>query len=226
MTNNIVVSLINFIDGVLGRFRIIFSILKGTRFSGANKIGKRTIVDGSVLGYATYVANNSDLRYCLIGKYCSIGSDVHIIIGSHPSSGWVSTHPAFFSVRMQSGVKYVNENKYAEMQYADSNNRFFANIGNDVWIGSGVNILNGVTIGDGAIIAAGSLVNKDVPPYAVVGGVPARILKYRFNDKDVEYLLKHKWWNKDKEWIKENSYIFSDINLFKSLVNDSKDGQR
>jgi tetrahydrodipicolinate N-succinyltransferase len=72
-------------------------------------------------------------------------------------------------------------------------------------------LIDGVTIGDGAIIGAGAVVTKDVPPYAIVGGIPARLIKYRFEPDEIEFLLKLKWWDKDLEWIKNNSKLFNNI---------------
>lgn len=77
-----------------------------------------------------------------------------------------------------------------------------------MWIASGANVLHGVTIGDGAVVGAGSIVTKDVPPYAIVVGNPARILKYRFDDKIIEELLKIKWWDFSDEVIKGNIELF------------------
>ena len=82
------------------------------------------------------------------------------------------------------------------------------NIGDDVWVGAGSIIMAGVTIGDGAIIAAGSVVTKDVPPYAIVGGVPAKILRYRFDEGVRKALLKLKWWNLPEEVLKQNIELF------------------
>ena len=87
-------------------------------------------------------------------------------------------------------------------------------IGNDVWIGLNATILDGVTIGDGAIVAAGAVVTKDVPPYAVVGGVPAKIIKYRFTESQIDFLLKFRWWEKDRKWIQQNYKRFQDIESF------------
>ena len=86
--------------------------------------------------------------------------------------------------------------------------------GNDVWIGSRATILGGVTIGHGAIIAAGAVVTKDVPPYAIVGGVPAKVIKYRFNEQQIEKLLSNPWWDKPIRWIKEHSQEFKDIEVY------------
>lgn len=87
-------------------------------------------------------------------------------------------------------------------------------IGNDVWIGQSVLIKPGVVIGDGAIIGAGAVVTKNVAPYAIVVGVPAQIIKYRFSDEQIKKLLNIKWWDKDKEWIEEKAYLFSDVDAF------------
>ena len=87
-------------------------------------------------------------------------------------------------------------------------------IGNDVWIGLNATILDGVTIGDGAIVAAGAVVTKDVPPYAVVAGVPAKIIKYRFTESQIDFLLKFRWWEKDRKWIQQNYKRFQDIESF------------
>ena len=87
-------------------------------------------------------------------------------------------------------------------------------IGNDVWIGSKVTIIPGIRISDGAIVAYGSLVTKDVPPYAIVGGVPAKIIKYRFNADIINELIKIKWWDMDDEFIRNNYKLFLDPNSF------------
>lgn len=197
------------------------AILKimGTRFEGGNKIALNTKVKKSFIGFGTYICEKSDLSEGYIGRYCSISKGVNIIQGVHPTSVWVSTHPCFFSARDQSGVRYVSENKFEEVKYIHVyDKKYSAIIGNDVWIGQNASILAGVKIGDGAIIAAGAVVTRNVKPYAIVGGVPAKEIKYRFNDGDIKYLLSLQWWNKDKEWIKEHSADFEDINKLKASL--------
>ncbi len=87
-------------------------------------------------------------------------------------------------------------------------------IGNDVWIGSNVLIIGGIKIGDGAIVAAGAVVTKDVPPYAIVGGIPARIIRFRFDKEQINKLLELKWWNKDDDWLIKNNYLFCNVEMF------------
>ena len=79
----------------------------------------------------------------------------------------------------------------------------------------GVKMVSGVRIGDGAVVLAGSVVTKDIPPYAIVGGIPAKVIKYRYSEEDVAYLLNVCWWNKDVEWLRENTLLFLDIEKLK-----------
>lgn len=103
---------------------------------------------------------------------------------------------------------------YPIWKYTDPIGKKLVEIGNDVWIGSHVLIMDGVKIGDGAIIAAGAVVTKDVEPYSIVGGVPARHIRYRFSEEQIKKLLQLKWWEKDFGWIKEHYRDFRNINEF------------
>ena len=173
-----------------------------TKFEGCNVIGKNSFFSGS-LGFGSYIGNNCSIT-AEIGRYCSIASDVTFILGKHPTREFVSTHPAFFSTKRQAGFTYVNEDIFSE----DS---LICKVGNDVWIGSGAKILPGVKIGDGAIIAAGAVVTKDVEPYSIVGGTPAKEIRKRFTDDEIEFLVELKWWDKPQEWIRENASKFNNI---------------
>lgn len=187
---------------------------------GYNRFANRTKLFHCNIGKATYFNSRTELHYVKIGRYCSIGSNVKAIAGRHPTSQFVSTHPAFFSTSKQAGFTYVEKNKFEEYLYV--HDHYSVDIGNDVWIGSDARIMGGISIGDGAIIAAGALVTKDVPPYAIVGGVPAHIIRYRFDDNQVKKLLNIQWWDRDEEWIKKHSECFEDIDEFLTRVEREK----
>ena len=184
-------------------------------FEGMNKLYPYTTFDG-YMGIGSYIASNSNISG-KIGRYTSIASNCKVIIGSHPYTyPYVSTSPIFFSMNKQNGYTFAEEQEYNEYKYADK--KFLVNIGSDCWIGESVSLISGITIGDGAVILAGAIVTKDIPPYAIAGGIPAKILKYRYDENDIKLLLKFKWWNKETTWIKKNAKLFLNMNLFKSYI--------
>jgi len=126
-----------------------------------------------------------------IGAYCSIANDVEIILGGYHRTDWVTTYP--FSVLWPS-ARHLNGHPW---------NKGDVVIGNDVWIGSGVLILSGVTIGDGAVVAARAVVTKDVAPYTMVAGNPARPTKKRYDDDTIARLLRVRWWDWDEGKIQD-----------------------
>lgn len=129
----------------------------------------------------------------IIGKFCQIATGVRFIMnGSNHAMNGISTYP--FKVF---GKSWSN----ASMDVISKGDTV---IGNDVWIGNSVTIMQGIKIGDGAIIGTNALVTKDVPPYTIVGGNPATIIRKRFNDETTEFLLQLKWWNWSVEKISEN----------------------
>jgi acetyltransferase-like isoleucine patch superfamily enzyme len=119
-----------------------------------------------------------------IGSFCSIGDNVEIFLGGNHRTDWVTTYP----------FGHINENVFPWHGEGHPATKGDVVIGNDVWIGSGCTIMSGVTIGDGAVLAAKSVVVKDVPAYAVVGGNPAQLLKYRFEWDQIQKLLENPWW--------------------------------
>ena len=181
-------------------------------FEGSNVISSHTTFCGQ-MGYGSYIGADSRI-FGKVGRFCSIAGNVKVIGGKHPSNTFVSTHPAFFSLLKQNGETFVQTQKFKENAFADEKNKFPVVIGNDVWIGEGVSILPGVKIGDSAIIAAGATVTKDVEPYSVVGGVPAKLIKKRFTEEEIEFLISFKWWERPIDWIKQNADLFEDINRF------------
>ena len=196
---------------------------KNTRLEGTNMICNDSCIAGSSLGRCSYVGCDCYIPKTKIGRYCSIAQGVRVVMGNHPVSQFVSTHGAFYSKDFF--VSYTKKQKYKEYSYADENEEFFVEIGNDVWIGSDVLILNGIKIGDGAVIAAGAVVVKDVEPYAVVGGVPAKHIKYRFNESQREFLLKIKWWDSTEDKISQNADLFENIDEFVQKFNDIGGGK-
>lgn len=158
------------------------------------KIGKGTYG----IGRNTLAFSHSKIE---IGKYCSVGPEVRICTDVDHDPSLISTYPLKTFL-----LKRVEE---------DAISKGDINIGNDVWIGMRAIILGGVRIGDGAIIGAGAIVTKDVPPYAIVAGVPARIIRYRFGEKQIERLLEIRWWDWSEEKIKEClDLLYGDIDDF------------
>lgn len=190
-----------------------------TLYEGYNKVANGSFLSRCTIGYMSYVSEGTKLVDCIVGRYCSIAQEVKIISYTHPSKNFVSTHPAFFSTLKQSGKTYVDKQKFLE-QVAPKYDGYRTKIGNDVWIGAYAHIIEGVKIGDGAIIAADAMVVKDVPDYAIVGGVPAKIIGYRFSDEQIGFLQKLKWWDKNEAWVEQNADYFSSIEDFKRRTSD------
>ena len=183
---------------------------------GGNLMARGAYLSDSKVGYASYIGENSQIIGASIGHFCSIGPNVRIVSGQHPAHTFVSTHPAFYSPNNSTGIKLVETQLFEEYRYAD--NGYAVKIGNDCWIGDGVLIIEGITIADGTIVAAGAVVTNDTTPYSIIGGVPAEIIKYRFSEEDIDFLIKLKWWDRGKHWIKENAAHFNDISLLKKMV--------
>jgi acetyltransferase-like isoleucine patch superfamily enzyme len=154
------------------------------------------------------VYRNSE-RKVIIGSFCSISKNVRIITGGIHPVDWVSTYPIRDYMKV--------DIPYDGMPTSNGD----INIGNDVWIGTGVTILSGVKIGNGAVIAACSVVTKDVPPYTIVAGVPAKEIRLRFTTEQVQELQKINWWNWDDEKIKSNIHLLNN-NDIDSFINQHK----
>ena len=185
---------------------------------GKNAFGRNSSIVSSKIGYGSYLAEGAKLAKARIGRYCSIGPNVNCIFGKHPANTFVSTHPTFFALKTPVGFTYA-ENQYFEEFAKPHDGAFSITLGNDVWLGANVSLMDGVTIGHGAIVAANALVTKDVEPYAIVGGVPAKPIKKRFTEDQIAFLLDYNWWDKSPEWIRENAAHFRNIENF---INDLK----
>lgn len=166
-------------------------VLKST-LKGYSRLKKNVEFRSSTLGDYSYVSSFSVINACDIGKFCSIAHGTFIGLWEHNTH--TTTH-SFYLYESSGGL--VEGFK----DYDKDNIR--TKIGNDVWVGANVTIKKGVTIGNGAIIGAGSVVTKDVDPYSIVVGVPAKLMKKRFRDEDIELLIKSKWWDYSRETLQE-----------------------
>lgn len=177
-----------FLKAVISRLVYRPKLGKGARlcgwviFSANVEIGSGTFIRGG---------GNQFLGHVKIGKFCCIASGLSVGLTRHP-------YEAFSSYRMF--------NRHSPLRGYPKKQTFDVGVqqtttGNDVWIGQNVTIKDGVTIGDGAVIGAASVVTKDVPPFAVVAGVPARVIKYRFDEEKIKLMQTIKWWDWEPEKI-------------------------
>lgn len=159
------------------------SYISNVVFLGDNIIHDNCSVINCSIGRKTYISSNSMIKNCEVGSFCSIGKFSIIGLSKHPISQFISTHPFIYSS--------YNE-FYSKSNFVTSDATL---IGNDVWIGDRVTIIGGIEIGNGAIVAAGSIVTKSVLPYSIVGGVPAKHIRFRFDENKIRKFEEMNWWN-------------------------------
>lgn len=177
-----------------GTFSGVSKGLQNVSFEGKNAVPDRCNFSGSIkIGYSTTLGYNNFLHGDItIGKYCQIGADVAIHAKNHPTN-YLST--------------YINKTLFnGELKKLRQENK--VTIGNDVWIGHNVIVVGNVTIGNGAILAAGSVVTKDVPPYTIVAGVPAKSIRKRFSDAVITEIEALQWWNLSEEDLEKIKPMF------------------
>jgi phosphonate metabolism protein (transferase hexapeptide repeat family) len=170
--------------------------LKDATFGRYNEVGARTVLHEVSMGDYSYVEHESQIAYATIGKFCSIASLTRINPGNHPMQRASQSHftyraSAYFAGEADDG------------DFFDWRREHHCTLGHDVWIGHGVVILPGRHVGTGAVIAAGAIVTKDVPPYTIVGGNPARPIRRRFSETVETGLMDLAWWDWDHETLRQ-----------------------
>ena len=166
----------------------------------------------SSIGRYSYIGYDSEVHSCDIGSFCSIANGFVVGGAKHPIN-WVSTSPVFYNVGGGTGFHLGN------LDIEELKRTF---IGHDVWIGNRVTIMQGVKVGTGAVIGAGAIVTKDVPPYAVVAGCPAKVIRYRFDEDTIAKLLKSEWWTLEDSILKKISNYIDKPEVFLYMVKSFK----
>lgn len=168
------------------------AVVRDSRFGAYTEVGARTVIFETVMGDYSYIVQDGQIDMSTIGKFCSIASHVRINPGNHPMERASQSHFLYRSSRYFEGEP-------DEAGFFDWRRSHAVTIGHDVWIGHGGVVLAGKHVGTGAVVAAGAIVTRDVAPYTVVGGNPARVIKRRFSEAIADRLLELAWWDWDHE---------------------------
>ncbi|MBO5081771.1 MAG: CatB-related O-acetyltransferase [Lachnospiraceae bacterium] len=185
--------------------------IKNSKIDRKAKVEAGSVFLSSSMKKYSYCGYDCQFVNVEVGAFCSISNNVVIGGGNHPLN-WVSTSPAFYK-----GRDSISK-RLATLEYDSSDAHTI--IGNDVWIGNGVLIKPGVIIGDGAVLGMGSVVTKDVEPYTIVGGNPAKVIRKRFDDETIQKLLAIKWWEWEDDKILSYSKYFNDTNELLSKLEE------
>jgi len=206
--------LITYFKTFLSKRRYTKGVSLLSLWDNVSKISSKTYlaigvrISNSNIGDYSRIRHFSTLHYTTVGKFSAIGKNSRIGIGRHPVN-LLSTNLIFYKKNQikNNWARPINFQEYKKIV-----------IGNDVWIGENSTVMGGVTIGDGAIIASKAVVTKDVPPYAIVGGIPAKIIKYRFEEQVINKLLEIKWWDLPEEKIEEKLEVFTLFNVNNKIL--------
>ncbi len=177
-----------FLNSFFTKQASILSLVYNSHVGVCSRICAFTKFSNSTIGNYSFIGPHSLINNTSFGSYCSVGMNVKSGLGFHPAK-FISTSPVFYKKTSVLKVSFVQDDKFNDYKRTD--------VGNDVWIGADALLIDGIKIGHGAIVGAKSVVTKDVPPYAIVAGIPAKIIKFRFDEIIVEKLLELEWWKYD-----------------------------
>lgn len=186
-----------------------------SRLGSWTDIGPNTKIEETEFGDYSYTDGDATIIYSTIGRFCSIASHVRINPGNHPMWRVTQHHLTYRRIRYQ----FADIDDETIFNWRRSHR---VTIGNDVWIGHSATIMPGVTIGTGAVIGAGSVVTKDIEPYTIAVGVPAKPLRLRFPEPVIEALLKSQWWNWDRSELEDHFHELCDVDSFLKLVHEGR----
>ena len=210
------------IKSIYTKFKFPTAKVTGANISLDSVLGEYVkVLEGTTLGSCridsySYIGINCDFARTKMGSFCSVGPEVICGVGTHPSHH-VSTYPGFYSKHASGSYFFGFEHEYAQ------SDKKGVEIGSDVWIGARAIIMGGISIGHGSIIGAGAVVTKDVPPYAIVGGVPAKLIRYRFEPNIIEQLLSSAWWELPEKKLKQLAVVMDNpVNFLKKISSDDE----
>lgn len=200
-------------DSLTSRLRLVtFKLINKARLVAvrSSSVHSTSKIEAGSTFYFSTMAKHSfcgydcEILHADIGSFTSIANGVVIGGGRHPME-WVGMSPVFYEGRDSVAAKFSKHSREPPRRVV---------IGHDVWIGHSAILLPGVSVGDGAVVGAGSVVTKVVPPYAIVGGNPARHIRYRFSDEIIRRLLVMQWWSMDERRLRQLAPYFHDVEKF------------
>jgi phosphonate metabolism protein (transferase hexapeptide repeat family) len=183
------------------------SIVRDSHLGSWTDVGPRTYIVESTFDDYSYAAGDVMIIYSKVGKFCSIASHVRVNPGNHPMDRVTQHHCTYRRVQYRFGD--CDDEDFFDWRRAAK-----CTIGHDVWIGSSAIVLPGVQIGTGAVVGAGAVVTKDVAPYEIVGGVPAKPIRKRFTDDVITKLMQITWWDWDRQTLEARFHELQDLDTF------------